>query len=52
MPPVTDTQKFEITRLGTCRIESPMAGVRFVEDDERVLLHGSLADVQAAFEAG
>ena len=28
---------FTIARLGDCRVPSPMSGVRFVQDDERVL---------------
>jgi len=28
---------FTIERLGECRLPSPMAGVRFVSDDDRVL---------------
>ena len=32
---------FTIARLGECRIPSPMSGVRFTCDDERVLYHRS-----------
>jgi 6-phosphofructokinase 1 len=35
---------FEIARLGECRIPSPMAGVRFVRDDEHVLYHTSIQE--------
>jgi 6-phosphofructokinase 1 len=52
MPPVTDSLNFDVTRLDSCLIESPMSGIRFVDDDERVLFHGSLAEVRAAFEMG
>ena len=30
---------FTIARLGECRIPSPMSGVRFTRDEERVLYH-------------
>ena len=37
---------FEIQRLGKCRIPSPMPAACFVDDEERVLYHGTLAEVQ------
>jgi len=37
---------FTITRLGECRITSPMSGVRFTRDDERVLYHARLEDLK------
>nr|WP_255481729.1 MULTISPECIES: ATP-dependent 6-phosphofructokinase [Ramlibacter] len=44
--PVDDaTLRFEITRLGECHVPSPMRGVRFVGDDERVLYHARLEDL-------
>jgi len=33
---------FTIDRLGECRFPSPMSGVRFTRDDERVLYHARL----------
>ena len=33
---------FTIARLGECRIHSPMSGVRFTGDEERVLYHSTL----------
>ena len=33
---------FTIARLGECRIPSPMSGVRFTSDEERVLYHSTL----------
>jgi 6-phosphofructokinase 1 len=36
---------FTVARLGDCRIPSPMTGVRFVEDGERVLYPSSLSDL-------
>ena len=35
---------FSISRHGECRIDSPMTGVRFVGDEERVLCPSTLAD--------
>jgi 6-phosphofructokinase 1 len=35
---------FSISRHGECRIDSPMSGVRFVGDEERVLYPSTLAD--------
>ena len=37
---------FTISRLGECRVPSPMSGVRFVHDDERVLYPSTVADLQ------
>jgi len=37
---------FTIARLGECRFRSPLCGVRFVGDDERVLYHARLEDMQ------
>jgi 6-phosphofructokinase 1 len=47
--PVLD---FTIARLGECRIPSPMSGVRFVPDDERVLYHATLAELTPWLEKG
>jgi 6-phosphofructokinase 1 len=43
---------FAISVLGECRIPSPMKGVHFVSDDEQVLYHGNLKDVEAIMRAG
>ena len=43
---------FTIARLGECRIPSPMSGVRFVRDDERVLYHATLAELTPWLEKG
>jgi 6-phosphofructokinase 1 len=37
---------FTIARLGECRIPSPLSGVRFTRDDERVLYHSRLEDLK------
>jgi 6-phosphofructokinase 1 len=42
-----DNLDFTITRLGECRIPSPMSGVRFTRDDERVLYHSTLEGMNA-----
>ena len=41
---------FTIDRLGKCRIPSPMSGVRFTGDNERVLYHGRLEETKAWIE--
>lgn len=41
-----------ISRLGECHIPTPMAGVQFVEDEDRVLFHSNLRDVQALLDEG
>ena len=43
---------FTIARLGPCRIASPMSGVRFTRDDERVLYHSTLAGVGECLDQG
>jgi 6-phosphofructokinase 1 len=43
---------FTIERLGECRIQSPMAGVRFTRDGERVLYHSRLEDLKVWLDAG
>jgi 6-phosphofructokinase 1 len=37
---------FTIARLGDCRIPSPITGIRFVSDDERVLYPSTLNDLK------
>jgi 6-phosphofructokinase 1 len=43
---------FTIARLGECRIQSPMSGVRFTRDAERVLYHSTLEGVKAWLDKG
>ena len=43
---------FTIARLGECRIPSPMSGVRFTGDDERVLYHATLAEMKPWLDRG
>jgi 6-phosphofructokinase 1 len=38
---------FAIARLGQCRFPSPLSGVRFTCDDERVLFHARLEDIKS-----
>jgi 6-phosphofructokinase 1 len=42
----------EIERLGECRIPSPMPATSFVGDGERVLYHGTLAEIQGFLDSG
>jgi len=43
---------FEITKLGECRFPSPMAGVRFVRDEEHGLIHSDLREIKKFLEGG
>ena len=43
---------FTIARLGECRIESPISGVRFTLDDERVLYHSTLEGIRTWLDRG
>jgi 6-phosphofructokinase 1 len=43
---------FKITRMGECRIPSPMAGVRFVRDEEHGLVHSDLREIKKFLEEG
>ena len=44
--------KFQVERLGECRIPSPLQGARFVGDDEHVLYHSDLGSIRAELDAG
>lgn len=37
---------FTIARLGECHVPSPLTGVRFTKESERVLFHARLEDIQ------
>jgi len=43
---------FTIASLGECRIPSPMSGVRFTSDEERVLYHATLERLNACLDTG
>ena len=43
---------FTIARLGEGRLRSPVSGVRFIRDDERVLYHSGLEDVKTWLDRG
>jgi 6-phosphofructokinase 1 len=43
---------FTIEKLGDCLIPSPMRGIGFVSEEENVLYHNRLSDIQGIFEAG
>jgi 6-phosphofructokinase 1 len=47
-----DDLDFTIARLGECRVPSPMAGIRFTNDDERVLYHSTLGGLDACLARG
>jgi len=41
---------FNISKLGESRIPSPMRGVRFVRDDEHVVIHSGFKEIKEFFE--
>ena len=43
---------FTIARLGECRIPSPMSGVRFTSDEERVMYHSTLERIKPWLDKG
>ncbi|HEX9030042.1 MAG TPA: ATP-dependent 6-phosphofructokinase [Anaerolineales bacterium] len=43
---------FKISKLGECRIASPITGVRFVDDEERVLYHSDFRALKPYLNAG
>jgi 6-phosphofructokinase 1 len=43
---------FAVSRLGECRIPTPLKGVRYISDEERVLYHGTLKNVEDLIRAG
>jgi 6-phosphofructokinase 1 len=43
---------FTIARLGECRIPSPMSGVRFTSDEERVIYHSTLDRIKPWLDKG
>ncbi len=47
-----DHLDFTIAQLGECRFPSPLSGVRFTRDDERVLYHTRLEDMKAWIAEG
>jgi 6-phosphofructokinase 1 len=47
-----DDLDFTIARLGECRIPSPLSGVRFRNDEERVLYHSTLNGMKRWLDKG
>jgi 6-phosphofructokinase 1 len=47
-----DDVNLTISKLGECRIPSPMSGVRFVDDAESVVYHADIREIKALLEAG
>jgi len=43
---------FTIERLGECRIPSPVQGIRFMDDDGRILYHSSLRGMKPWLDKG
>jgi 6-phosphofructokinase 1 len=49
---VASRPDFTIARLGDCRVPSPMSGIQFVTDDDRVLYPSTLGDLARFQEVG
>jgi 6-phosphofructokinase 1 len=47
-----DDLDFTISRLGECHVPSPMSGVRFTRDEERVLYHATPEGMKPWLDAG
>jgi 6-phosphofructokinase 1 len=47
-----DDLDFTVAKLGECRFRSPLSGVRFTSDDERVLYHSTLDEVKRCLDNG
>ena len=45
-------EEFDIDRLGECTVQSPMQGVTFTPDDELVLYHSRLGELQSYLDRG
>ncbi len=45
-------QDFTVQRLGDCKVPSPMTCVRFVGDEEHILLHSDLGTIRRYLDAG
>ncbi len=43
---------FDIQKLGECRIPSPMSGIEFVKNDDRVIYHSKPADIKESLAGG
>ncbi len=43
---------FDIQKLGECRIPSPMSGMEFVKNDDRVIYHSKPADIKESLVGG
>lgn len=48
----TKDLNFEISRIGECHIPSPLKGICFVKNEDRVLFHSGLNEVKKYFEKG
>ena len=47
-----DNLDLSVSRLGECKISTPLTGVQFVDDEERVLFHSSLKGVEEVLDKG
>jgi 6-phosphofructokinase 1 len=49
---IMDELDFEVSKLGECRLSSPLKGIYFVNDEDRVLLHSRLSEVKDCLQEG
>ncbi len=42
----------DVSKLGECLIPSPMSGVHFVEDEDHVIYHSNLRDIEELLKSG
>ncbi len=49
---VDEILNFEVQQLGECRVSSPLSGVQFVEQDDRLLYYTNPKKVEAFYNAG
>jgi len=48
----TTALNFEVNRLGECRITSPISNIQFVGDNEHVLYHSNLEEIEGILKSG
>jgi 6-phosphofructokinase 1 len=47
-----DNKDFTVSRLGECRIPSPISGIPFVDDRDQVLYHADFLDLEPILKSG
>jgi 6-phosphofructokinase 1 len=49
---MTKELDFSVMNLGECRILSPLSGVRFANDDDRIIYHGDIREIRQYIALG